>query len=588
MASKTLKTRLKQKRDSSANWAKATNFIPLAGEIIVYSDLNMIKIGDGTTKVSALPFLKGDNAGDLANYVPYTGATKDVNLGEHSETLKNLIINGSAKLNGGFEPIKTYTFHTTGEYGVDYTLYIYSINGGSADSGSEAFFGRLDQHINGIGINDSSYIIGAFDTDGSTGKLSTLVGNLFSLYSTDLASQVYQHISASVLTSGEASVITETFAYSSQVSSLNDKINKLVPYTGADKDVNLGKHSLLISNKSGNTGNPTIKVSAKGVSEDDLYTIIAPNEITMGNPTTNTSTLSSNSLAVNDGGRTGAVIPSGFKASFDDGGVNPIIKYSTYEYDGIDHNGKKLAFPTKAGTIALLSDIPSLDGYVPYSGGIKDVVLEKNNSFKTSYDGLSATMEPTQVKLDGRSGAIAITYEGMFLSNSNGSTRYKTHGITVDGIEWLFPNVHEADGSTNVFVVRSDLKSLESDITTLKTDMSTKQAKLHSHTVLISDSNNKTAYLAFTAESERDLTIDSIENLIHVFRNRSIAVSGIYRDGDLENDEHFLKLNVGTSISNTTITTLFLTSEHGIDSINTVPFTDKFPDGTYTIEDVVP
>ena len=60
MASKTLKTRLKQKRDTSTNWAKATNFIPLAGEIIVYSDLNMVKIGDGITKLSALPFLKSD------------------------------------------------------------------------------------------------------------------------------------------------------------------------------------------------------------------------------------------------------------------------------------------------------------------------------------------------------------------------------------------------------------------------------------------------------------------------------------------------------------------------------------------------
>lgn len=483
MASKTLKTRLKQKRDSSANWAKATNFIPLAGEIIVYSDLNMIKIGDGTTKVSALPFLKGDNAGDLANYVPYTGATKDVNLGEHSETLKNLIINGSAKLNGGFEPIKTYTFHTTGEYGVDYTLYIYSINGGSADSGSEAFFGRLDQHINGIGINDSSYIIGAFCTDGSTGKLSTLVGNLFGLYSTDLASQVYQHISASVLTSGEASVTTETFAYSSQVSSLNDKINKLVPYTGADKDVNLGKHSLLISNKSGNTGNPTIKVSAKGVSEDDIYTIVAPNGITMGDPTTTTATLGPNSLKVNDGPLTGAVVSSGLKASFDNSGSTV---YSTYEYDGIDHNGKKLAFPTKAGTIALLSDIPSvpsLDGYVPYSGGIKDVMLEHNNKFVTSYNSYSTTIEPKQVKIDFPYGVNKMTYEGMYIDNSNGSAHYERRGITVDGTEWLFPNVHEASGSTNVFVVRSDLQSL--------------QSKLYRHPIVLRNTTTN-AYFSFT------------------------------------------------------------------------------------------
>ena len=64
MADVSLKTRIKQKTDTSANWAKATNFIPLKGEIIVYSDLNRIKIGDGVTKVTALPFLAdGDITG---------------------------------------------------------------------------------------------------------------------------------------------------------------------------------------------------------------------------------------------------------------------------------------------------------------------------------------------------------------------------------------------------------------------------------------------------------------------------------------------------------------------------------------------
>lgn len=56
MANKTYQGRIVQKHDSSANWAKATNFIPLKGEIIIYDDLNKIKIGDGTTKVNDLSF----------------------------------------------------------------------------------------------------------------------------------------------------------------------------------------------------------------------------------------------------------------------------------------------------------------------------------------------------------------------------------------------------------------------------------------------------------------------------------------------------------------------------------------------------
>ena len=56
-----IKARFAQKHDVEANWNKATNFIPKAGEIIIYdADVNYsyprIKVGDGTTKVSDLPF----------------------------------------------------------------------------------------------------------------------------------------------------------------------------------------------------------------------------------------------------------------------------------------------------------------------------------------------------------------------------------------------------------------------------------------------------------------------------------------------------------------------------------------------------
>lgn len=68
MANKTYQGRIVQKHDSSANWAKATNFIPLKGEIIIYDDLNKIKIGDGITKVNNLDFSSclpdGGTAGD--------------------------------------------------------------------------------------------------------------------------------------------------------------------------------------------------------------------------------------------------------------------------------------------------------------------------------------------------------------------------------------------------------------------------------------------------------------------------------------------------------------------------------------------
>lgn len=54
---KTLKVRQIQKNDIRANWDKATNFIPKLGELILYTDENRIKIGDGSTTVVNLPYL---------------------------------------------------------------------------------------------------------------------------------------------------------------------------------------------------------------------------------------------------------------------------------------------------------------------------------------------------------------------------------------------------------------------------------------------------------------------------------------------------------------------------------------------------
>lgn len=62
MAYKTIKERIQLKNDTEANWNKARNFIPLRGEAIIYSadgthPFSRLKIGDGTTPVIDLPFI---------------------------------------------------------------------------------------------------------------------------------------------------------------------------------------------------------------------------------------------------------------------------------------------------------------------------------------------------------------------------------------------------------------------------------------------------------------------------------------------------------------------------------------------------
>ena len=62
MAEKRFNTRIVHKHAVESDWLKATNFIPMQGEIIIYDKdstytYERIKIGDGRTVVSSLPFV---------------------------------------------------------------------------------------------------------------------------------------------------------------------------------------------------------------------------------------------------------------------------------------------------------------------------------------------------------------------------------------------------------------------------------------------------------------------------------------------------------------------------------------------------
>ena len=64
---KNMNTRVQHKHDIEANWNKALNFIPKAGEIIIYDiDENhnypRIKVGDGVKIIANLKFIDADLA----------------------------------------------------------------------------------------------------------------------------------------------------------------------------------------------------------------------------------------------------------------------------------------------------------------------------------------------------------------------------------------------------------------------------------------------------------------------------------------------------------------------------------------------
>ena len=62
-----MKERIQIKHDIAANWAKAKNFVPLPGELIIYDGVlenglyieqPKLKIGDGIHKLAELPFIE--------------------------------------------------------------------------------------------------------------------------------------------------------------------------------------------------------------------------------------------------------------------------------------------------------------------------------------------------------------------------------------------------------------------------------------------------------------------------------------------------------------------------------------------------
>lgn len=70
MAENTIKTRIQLKNDTEVNWNKAINFVPKQGEVIIYSaddthPFSRLKVGDGETKVTNLPFIDSGSTGNI-------------------------------------------------------------------------------------------------------------------------------------------------------------------------------------------------------------------------------------------------------------------------------------------------------------------------------------------------------------------------------------------------------------------------------------------------------------------------------------------------------------------------------------------
>ena len=207
-------------------------------------------------------------------------------------------------------------------------------------------------------------------------------------------------------------------------------ISGLVPYDGATHDVNLVDHSLSISDKTDTSGT-MIKVSGKGVSEDDVWTTIEPYGINIASPGITYAYLGSSVLTISDGAQSGSVTETGFKVTTPEG-------TSVYGYNGIIYKGNKLSFPeAKEGTIALTSDLSTLLDKGTSSTVVNQVVYNpvemKKNLTVPSLSGEKTTIAGNSISTfglggtkDGSTAMSDLTLVG-FSGTSSIDNVYTTH-----------------------------------------------------------------------------------------------------------------------------------------------------------------
>lgn len=163
MAEKKIQARIRQKVDTKANWDKATNFVPLKGEYIYYSDLHKVKVGDGVTKVGSLPFLADQPIKTLNtnNTAPQPPSSSEAIAGSGTINLHKVAKTGSYNDLNDKPNVVKYTNHTVEVAGTNKTVAAVSpsalyVANGLIMGGTAAAAGLVTRGICGVTTPDSS------------------------------------------------------------------------------------------------------------------------------------------------------------------------------------------------------------------------------------------------------------------------------------------------------------------------------------------------------------------------------------------------------------------------------------------------
>ena len=371
MSEKNIKARLQQKHDTSTNWALATNFKPKAGELIIYDDLKKMKVGDGETLVNNLPFLSADVSQDLNNYVNLAG----------TQTISGAkTFTGDITVDGGtFKVSKTDSTNKTmsavyGANAITYTPYGSTsqklISLPSSD-GTIALTKDIPSISNLVTTNTDQTISGTktFTSHVVVANANDLQNKTAYEYSSIL--RYANNTTYSLLLPSKSGLI----ALTSDIPSTSSFVTVSGDQTISGAKTFTGTINIEGEADSGSLCNVSVNSTGfiRYYEEDDNTEVVLNMPITQGETRTYTiaTTNDVNNILTSSNTYTGITT---FNTSvYCKSGVlstnyNDTSNYAFYAYDSITRHTStvnyKLTLPTKTGTIALTSDIPSTSSFV--------------------------------------------------------------------------------------------------------------------------------------------------------------------------------------------------------------------------------
>jgi len=302
---------------------------------------------------------------------------------------------------------------------------------------------------------------------------------------------------------------TYTFPDANGTIALTSNLTSYVPYSGATTNVNLGSYGL-----SGNGDFVMGSVKSAGIFAESgagaagyLYL------------------KGDSSFGLLSGYN--SIFANGFKYGFEAyGGSSVNSKRAYLDFGSLTNNTTRTyTFPNASGTLALTSDIPSLSGYVPYTGATSSVSLGSNN--------LTATTLFTSATADGglwMNQASAITggedsttytsikaYTNRYLYFSFGQTAtYKRFRFDVNGLSDATTLTYTMPNASGTLALTSDIPSLANYVTT-NTNQTISGIKTFSNEQLFGNGITLTGgYITYTSGSF-NLTLNT--NLLTANRN---------------------------------------------------------------------